>query len=251
MSSKGFGSSNGLSVDVDALIAVGAGKVPGVGSFAIQASVTPLDTNGQDLISWATEYVWPNDAGEVMTIKSDNAADVGLPVLVLGLDENFSSKVTVAILNGLTPVALPGLWSRINFMDVRGLIASVGNVDVEGDGNIYCRVAPEFQISNMGIYTSPAGSTVAILDVYASMVRSQGNSDDALEVDIYFKPTNDHFKLVFELGLQRRGSSSFQGNNTVPNARLGPVDFKVRVVASSSTVSAGVRMTMLQQEPNK
>ena len=81
MSNGGFGSYNGLTADDDALIAVGAGKVPGVSGANLQAQLPSLALAGQDLIRWGTTYIWPNDSGEAMTLVSTSAADT-VPILV-------------------------------------------------------------------------------------------------------------------------------------------------------------------------
>lgn len=249
MSNSGFGSYNGLTVDDNALIAVGARKVPGVKGATIQTEVLALDVAGQDLIRWGTTYVWPSDSGEAMTLVSTTADTV--TIAVVGLDENFAEQVKVVVLTGITPVAVPGLWTRINLLDVLGPVRATGIITINGSGNIYSYIDPAFQISDVGIYTSPAGTTTQVLSIYASIVSDSGNADVGVEVTIKFRQIGGVFKKAFGMGLQRRGTSSIQLTNTVPNALAGPIDNILSADPSAAGVAISSRVALLVQEPRK
>lgn len=250
MSSSGFGSHNGLTVEDNALIAIGAGKVPGVKGANLQAQIPALVLAGQDLIRWGTTYVWPSDSGEAMTLVSTVAGDTS-PIAVVGLDIDFKEQVRIVALTGTTPVAVPGTWTRINLLDVVGPVRTTGIVTINGNGNTYGRIEPTFQMSDMGVYTSPAGKNAQILSVFSSIVRESGNSDSSVEVSISFRQVGGVFKKALGFGLQRRGTSALQIDNVMPNALPGPIDNIVSAKPTTNNVSMSIRMALLTQEPNK
>tara|TARA_R110001632_G_scaffold83915_3_gene185432 strand:- start:1159 stop:1908 length:750 start_codon:yes stop_codon:yes gene_type:complete len=249
MSNKGFGSYNGVSADDAVLMAIGANKVPGVKGATIQSEVPALAIAGQDMIRWATTYIWPSDSGESMTLVSTNAADT-TPIAVVGLDENFLERVTLVTLTGLTPVAVPGLWTRINLLDVVGAVRIVGIVTINGSGNIYNYISPNYQVSDVGFYTSPAGKTAQILSAFSSLITNSGN-DSYAKMSISFRQVGGVFKKALGFGLQRRGTSAITIHNTIPNSLIGPIDNIIRAEPSGAGLTASVRVALLLQEPNK
>tara|TARA_R110002153_G_scaffold195163_6_gene348574 strand:- start:1266 stop:2015 length:750 start_codon:yes stop_codon:yes gene_type:complete len=249
MSNKGFGSYNGVSSSDAILLAIGANKVPGVKGGTIQAEVDNIAAAGQDMIRWATTYIWPSDSGEAMTLVSADAADT-MPIAVVGLDENFLERVTIVTLTGLTPVAVPGLWTRINMLDVLGAVPSLGVITINGSGNIYNYISVDLQVSDVGFYTSPAGATAQVLSIYSSIVK-QGGPDTSLRVGFQFRAVGGIFKKAAAMGLQRRGSSSGTLTNTIPNSLLGPIDNIIYLEPSATGISATVRASILVQEPSK
>jgi len=245
MSSRGH-FSEGVPFAGDALLAIGAGKVPTVDHSTLQAQTTGLDIGGQDMIDWATEYIWPSDSGEAMSIASTDAADT-VPVLVVGLDTEFLPKQVVVVLTGVTPVGL-GTFTRINLITTLGTVPTIGIVDVTGSGNTYCRMNPDKQISSMGVYTSPAGKASQILSLFASIIRSGGNADAELEASLYFRPPNSVFKWAVGFTLQRRGTTTIGVDNTIPRAIEGPTDHVFRALPSATNMTISLRMAFLLQD---
>ena len=243
--SRGF-FSKGVAYGDDVLIPVGTGQVPTVDHNTLQAQTRDLDVAGQDMIDWALTYIWPSDAGEAMSMVSDNALDTAL-VLVSGLDVDFNIKNVVLPLNGLTPVLI-GTFTRINVITTIGATPTVGTVIVTGNGNTYGQMNADKQISSMGIYTSPAGKLSQILSVSSSMVKSGGNADEELEADLYFRAPNSVFKWAAGWSMQRRGSTTVNIKNEIPRAIEGPVDHIIKAIPSATGMIIGIRIAFLLQD---
>jgi len=243
--SRGF-FSKGVAYGADVLIPVGTGQVPTVDHNTLQAQTRDLDTAGQDMIDWALTYIWPSDAGEAMSMVSDNALDNAL-VLVSGLDLDFKTKNVVLPLDGLTPVSI-GIFTRVNVVTTIGTTPTVGMVSVTGNGNTYGQMDPGKQISSMGVYTSPAGKLSQILSISSSMVKAGSNADASLEAGLYFRAPNSVFKWAVGWSLQRRGSTTISVKNEIPRAIEGPVDHIIKVIPSANGMMLGIRMALLLQD---
>ena len=227
-------------------MAIGAGLYPGIRSVTMQGILTDTPIVRADLISWATTYVFPSDAGETLQVVS-TLADTQL-VTVVGLNELFESVVATVQLNGTTPVNLPGLWTRVNVLTNSDETEFTGIIDVTNGVNIFCRMLAIDQTSVMGVYSVPAGYRSQVLAITAELIKSIGNSDDFIQADLYFRSPGNVFKRTISVGLQRRGSTASQIINLAPRGIVGPIDLLVKIQASSADFSSIVRVDFIEQK---
>jgi hypothetical protein len=137
----------------------------------------------EDIWSFGGTYVFPSDAGESLVIKSTNAADTSHYIKVEGLDENFDLTGPVIVaLNGTTPVALPGLWSRVESIMTVGDTATAGDVLVTDvlDTNTYGHMLQSRQAPSTTITTIPAGHTGYAMVVGGSIGKDAGGTESGV-----------------------------------------------------------------------
>jgi hypothetical protein len=111
---------------------VALGQIPGVTSTFVIGEIFGLPAFTQFVV-WdgPADYTFTDPAlARVNRISSDSASDVGVQVLVVGLDENWELQSQIVILNGQTKVNLNPELIRVNY-------AEVLNVDLIGDVYIY------------------------------------------------------------------------------------------------------------------
>lgn len=130
--------------------------------------------------------VTPSNTGETVQCVSDNAADVGIALILNVLDENGEEQTGLAILNGTTPVNVtttslaPLLVSRINAINNRSNpgLATQGNVrvrNVVGD-TVYSGFQAEDQRTLITMFTIPSNKVGFLLPAEISVNRSGGGS---------------------------------------------------------------------------
>lgn len=189
--------SNGISIDADPMIAVGVGKVRGVSHHILQAFYEDVPVADSDFIRWATSYTYPSDTGEAMALVSTEPTDTQ-SILVIGLDENFLPKKETVNLTGTTLVPLPGLWTRVNNISNVDSTPFTGTVNVTNAGNtvIYCQALPDLQVSDMGIYSSPANKLVQVLSTIGAMVKD-GGANSSVGLRVYYRVKDGVFKRAF------------------------------------------------------
>lgn len=136
-------------------------------------------TDPEDLWSAGGLYTFPSDAGEALEIVSTSANDAAAgtgaqTVTIMGLDENGDSKTEVATLNGITAVALTGLWSAINRMIVTtagsGLI-NAGDINIQqsGGGTVFAQILIDKGQTLQAIYKVPNGKIGRIKKIWATV----------------------------------------------------------------------------------
>jgi hypothetical protein len=239
----------GARANQDYILAAGLDNVPGSTVHAIQGSNGSLATSRQTLAPFLSgRYVYPSDAGEVMSIASDNAADVGVLIRVRGLDTDFLEKTEVVELAGTTPVALTGLWSRINELRNVGGSEHLGQVTVSNGGNTYSAAGPEEQRSLLGVYTVPADKVAQVLSVIGTMVRSGGtDANVVLYLSLRARPVGAAI-TDFAFGVQRQGDNSIEFINTAPSQIPGRTDIEISGEASATNNSVLARVGLLLTE---
>lgn len=146
---------------------VSRGQVRGHSSVFRSAYTTNCTTTKSTLWSRGTLYTFPTSAS-VMTVSSANALDVGIAVLVEGLDTNYDAISEVVVLNGQTGVNTTKSYLRINNLTVLtagildGVFVGTGTITAGVPANIYGHVANGDHISQAAIYTVPKGYTLYI-----------------------------------------------------------------------------------------
>lgn len=250
MSGRGF-YSNGIDLSHDVAIAIGAGKVPGVDFFNINARRSELSAVAKTpLIDFADAYVFPAEAGEPLTIVSASASDIGNLVEVSGLDEAKLYKREVVALNGTTPVSLPGLWSRVNAANV--LVSEVAGAVTVSGANTYAVISVELQRASLGVYSSPDNMTSQILLVVPSIIKT-GGAAAYVNGGIKFRSARaggviGAFSTPFTYGLRTDGTSFADLTNAIPAALKGSADYVIEAEATTTNVKHYVRVNVLLQE---
>lgn len=241
--------SNGVDIEHDVAIAVGAGKFPGTSFFNVNARRSNLSTTTPTvLVDFTDTYVFPSETGESMTIVSSNAVDVGNLMYIEGLDENKLYKTTTVSLNGTSPVDV-GTWSRINAVST--LVKEVvGSVTVAGI-NTYAVVPPDIQRSSLGVHSTPDNTDSQVLSVIPSIIKTSGAAayvDGKVSYRSARPGALGAFSAPFTYGLRTDGTSSTELRNTIPASVRGSVDYKIEAVSTHTNTSHYVRMAVLTQE---
>lgn len=127
-------------------IAVPLGAIAGTDLFLIVGERRDVSQTVVEMV-WdgpTADYPWdtnPGTATILSTSLDDAAAGAGAQtVRVTGLDENYVEKAVTVTMNGLTPTALPGDWSRISIATVLtvGTVggANAGEISIMLDGAV-------------------------------------------------------------------------------------------------------------------
>jgi len=136
-----------------------------------------------------TAYVFPSSAS-IMTLYSSSVFDMGMTVLVEGLDENYNEISEVVTLFGQVGAATQQSYLRINDLTVisptvvRGDISIGTGTAVAGiPANTYGYISAGDNITNSAVYTVPAGYTLRL----ASGSISAGGSSGSQTVTAKFR----------------------------------------------------------------
>lgn len=147
---------------------VGRGQITGhtvVNINGFQAAV-PDDGNFYPLWENATIYKFLNVA-QTLTMVSTDPADVGIKVLINGLDASYNPLSETITLNGTTGVATVNSYFRVN-----SLVTVSGNATgtvtlATGVGGIIAQINAGLGRSQMSIYTVPANRTFYLQRIQA------------------------------------------------------------------------------------
>jgi hypothetical protein len=232
--------SNGMALP----ISVGLGAIKGMTSLGVSSiKVNPPALTEVDMVPFTDTYVFPSDSGEAMEIVSDNVGDISF-VNVLGLDENGLDVAIIIQVNGTTPVALPGLWSRINFAFVAAIDAA-GFISVRGagGGTVYEQIDPVHQRSFKSVYTVPANKRAMVMDLSQSMIKAGGTNSSML-IKFTLRGRGGVFLTQVVTGLQRDGDSTVTLTNAAP-APIPPLtDIKFTLEGSSASMDTLARVSI-------
>lgn len=235
---------------MDFEIAVGAGMVTGVSQVSVNGFSDNIDiTPSHDIIPWADTYTWPSNTGDLMEIVSSNAADTS-PITILGLDADFRQVTLTLTPNGLTPVQIPQLLTRVNYAFNSGTVAWLGNMTIRktGAGATIGVILPDIQELQQAVYTIPRGKNGLVREVIASTRRTTGLAAwilGSISIRQIVAGVSHVFRRPFSFGLEKTGSSSQQFINRYPAHLAGPVDIILSAVASDNDTTIGVRVPVL------
>lgn len=240
--------SDKVPVHYDQLTAVGAGLQKDASGFNVNARRSVLETSEKTpLVEFTTTYTFPPELGEALTAVSDNAADTANVMVMEGLDANKLAQTRVFITNGTTPVAIGGIWSRVNVV-YTATKEIVGNVTVSGT-NTYAVVPEDIQRSSLGVYSSPQDKLSQVLAVIPAIIKTGGA---AAYVDGHVKFRTAFvgeplgaFTTPFTYGLHTGGTSGLTIDNILPIGIAGSIDYVVEAEATSNNVKHYVRMPIL------
>lgn len=203
----------------------GIDRVASAGFSGALAATTETDISGLGVDT----IPLPANAGEAMTVWSTDAGDTTQQIQVEGLGpDGIAQDPETITLNGTTAVALPGLWSRINF------VTNVSDTPVAGTINvgtqpttIYSNILPANQLSKQAHYSVAAGFTLITPSVIASFRKSTGPDTGVLISTLTKRFTQTFYYRTIGFELVRGGNSSAQFGDEYPSGLTGPFDVKV------------------------
>lgn len=166
------------------------GKIPGYSivqkfgnNLAVSTTLVPVTAGGL--------YQTPT-TGQSIEVVSDDADDTALGAggrncIVYGLDGTFTPKVEEVALDGLTPVAVPGTWTRVYRLEctksgvyaTQALSSHQGTISVKTTpaGVLWGQIAVEgtYGLGNslIGMYSQGAGSTAFLLSKFITVDTGQ------------------------------------------------------------------------------
>jgi hypothetical protein len=123
-------------------------------------------------------YIFPNDNGEPLQIKSSDNTDTQ-DIVVVGLDENFQEQSVTVTLTGTTSTNLDGSWSRVFRAYNNGSSDLAGDVIIHEDQNaskVYAKILASNNQTLMAIYTIPANYTGYLLKHHCSAQNTDNSS---------------------------------------------------------------------------
>jgi hypothetical protein len=228
---------------------VSRGQIRGHYSIFRSAYTTNCTTTKSTLWSRGTLYTFPSSAS-VMTVSSANALDVGIAVLVDGLDATYAPINEVVVLNGQTGVSTTKSYLRINGVTVLtagildGVFVGTGTITDGIPANIYGHVANGDHISQAAIYTVPLGHTLYVMAGSISSATTLSNK--YLLADFHSKVNGVDY-ITAKISV----SSSFQQIPYSPPLKVPEkTDLYTNVVSSQGTdqVAATLQGILIKNE---
>ena len=221
--------------------AVSMGLVDGVfplAKFGHCSSAGLVKTDVWELGDTIPVYIFPDDAGENITIESSEAADTQ-SIVVQGLDENGLEVEKTVVLSGITPVAVTGLFTAVNRAYNASSTLLTGNVFINGavSGNTFAYIDPLEQQTTQCVYLVPSNKYFLVNNLSSSINRS-GNQDASSIVNLSAKLDGGVFRTQIRYGLQKRGTSNLSTDLTVPP--FYPPSTKIKVSLTPDTTDMDI-----------
>lgn len=133
--------------------------------FGLNDQVTHYD----DSIVWPEDtqtYPWPDNAIHP-TVESDSSSDVGLILIISGLDENgFHQEETITI--GSSPVTMTKLFFRVYRGAVLSSEGNVGTVYIKSGSSVLAVIPPGKSQTQQLIYTVPINKVLLLSEITIS-----------------------------------------------------------------------------------
>ena len=141
---------------------VSRGQVDGHSSLNIFGNTTALGSTAygplwEGLTGSGGAYAYPASA-VVMTLASSSASDTAVTIRVNGLGAGYVEQYEDVVLNGTTGVNTTKTFLRINSMET-WIGNAVGAVSATNGGTLYARITAGNGVTQMSLYTVPAGYT--------------------------------------------------------------------------------------------
>lgn len=182
-------------------------------------------------------YIFPDDGGEVLESISV-AADIGQTIKVSGLDVLGITQVVTYVTNGVTPVAVPGVWTSIYRAFNAGATKITGDTLIRGDGstssNIFAALASDDQQTAQAIFQVPSNRVAAVID-FSNAVNRDAGSDTSSIVRFSVAKPGEVFRSRTKFGLQKQGTSNLSATLLVPLI-ISPSS-RVKAIADTSALT--------------
>lgn len=209
-----------------------------------------IDTGPEDIWHGGGEYTGheltsPETVDVVSASAADTAAGTGARTIrITGLESDTATQYTSEeiTLNGTTPVTSSLSWWRINRVQVitagtDGENQGQINVDPTTTGSSARFAAvPLFNQSTIAAYTVPAGRTMLLKRVRASITRSNGSAGSAT-VTLRVRPPGEVFRAIRIFELQTGAPTEFTNLGGDVIAPGSDIKFRVETVSDTNTVA--------------
>ena len=180
-------------------------------------------------------YIFPDVAGEGVTIKSTAIGD-DQTMIVFGLDVAGLIQTTSVVLDGTTPVVVPGIWTAINRVENNDISEFTGVVTVQGDGgtstNVFAHLLASDQKTTQAVYTVPSNK-VAIINNYSTAINRIGGTTVDVEFRLYIAKPGKVFLSQIVYGLITDATSNISSDLIVPIPVAPGARIKVRGLPSA------------------
>jgi hypothetical protein len=217
------------------LMAVAAGLVTGHSPIRKWGNNSAISTTEEDIWSAGGVYTFPSNTGESLEVVSAGADTA--EITIEGLGKEFGAQKETVTLNGTTPVAIPGIWTRVNRAYNSDSSAFANLVIVRKvAGATYAHLAVSHQQTSQAIYTIPAGCTGLVLTVNGSVNRT-GTSSLAADYFLNVREFGKVFRKKWHAGVQKDGSSLVVDKMILPEKLLEKTDVKMSGIAQTTDVS--------------
>lgn len=199
------------------------------------------------------EYAFPSLAGESLEAVSDNPADVGITVSLVGLDVPGFTQEAEFTLNGTTPVPIDGTWIATNRAFNSSDTKFQGNIWIRKAGttdtNIYAVISPDDQQTSQAIYMSAVDEVVHIINVSNALNRGGGASANAID-RLAIQLPNGVFRTQIRYGVQKDGTNNISSDLVVgiPLPPLTRIKMSATPSGTTSDVSAEWSMHIYNTE---
>jgi hypothetical protein len=142
---------------------VGRGQILGHQGINIFGYSTAIGNVEQAIWEGSTtggnDYVFPTSSAQLQLVSTSASDGTSLSVQILGLDINFNPITEVIALNGTTTVTSVNSYYRVNGLYVTNG-TNVGTIKAtQGSSTIYAQINPGIGMTQMAVYTVPAGYT--------------------------------------------------------------------------------------------
>jgi hypothetical protein len=209
----------------------------------------------EDVWDYGGDFNWPSNSGVAMYISSDNAADTQ-DIIVEGLDEFFRLKSETVTLQGVTFVALTGLWSRVhrayndNGTDLAGTVyISSDNTDAGGDGipdvttAIHATIPVGENQTLQALYTVPAATEMYVTNVRVNLLPVAGGTVKQCRVKIDLRLFEKVWRTQATFGLITTGTSFISQDVSIPVGLPAKTDVRVRAFGIGAAVEVDAAFT--------
>lgn len=234
----------------DYTTAAALGILPGVSvetKFGHSPNSGAVETDVWERGDLQPEYIFPDEAGEAVTLVSDDIADGQLQTIE-GIDGATGfERIEKVALDGTTPVAVPGTWRAINRTFNSAGTRFAGTVTTQGDGsistNIFSVARTGAQQTSQAIYMVPVDKVAVLKSINAGVNKLVGVTV-ACFFNLKVAKPGGVFLVQVRFGLQRDGSSVVAANLSVPGVYAPLSRAKVSVIPGSSPTDVSAQFPL-------
>ena len=224
------------SIHDEFLYAVAAGIVPGHSAVRKWGNNSDIGSTEEDVWSAGGAYAFPSDSGTTIEVVSGGADTA--QITIEGLDFGFNIQKATITLNGTTPVAVPGTWTRVNraYNSNSAVFSNTVTVRESGAGDTYAHLSSSHQQTSQAIYTVPSGHTGLILDANVSVNRT-GAATLSADFFLNTREFGKVFRKKWHVGVQKDGSSHIKDNMILPEKLIEKTDIKMSGIVDTTAIS--------------
>jgi hypothetical protein len=179
-------------------------------------AATGVKTDAWALGASQPVYIFPDVAGENITIESSEGAD-DQEIAISTLNAAGEEVELTGNLSGSTPVAISGTVRDVNRAYNSDSTPIIGTVLIKGavSGNVFAVLLPEDQQTTQCVCTIPIGKCAAVLNL-SSSINTGSNQDNTAIVTFAAEEVGGVRRTQIIYGLQQRGTSNISSDIILP-----------------------------------